>query len=602
MSHLISCQSASKRFGSKPLFENLTFAIGEGERIGLIGPNGSGKSTLVQILAGLIPPDEGTVAHRKQLRLGYVPQEPSFASATNALAVVMDAIGEQPGEDYEKESRAIVTLGRVGFASYDVEAETLSGGWRKRLAIARELVREPDVLLLDEPTNHLDLDGIVWLEKLLMAASFSSVVVSHDRYFLENFATDMAEINPVYPDGLFRVHGDYAEFLLKREEFLHAQLKEREALENKVRREVEWLRRGAKARTTKSKARIDNAERMIEDLQDIKSRTVERAADIDFTASGRKTKRLLAGERVSKELGGKPLFRDLDLVLRPGTRLGLVGPNGSGKTTLLRVLADEVAIDSGTIERADLLRIVYFDQFRARLDPEVSLRRALAPDADTVLYRDRPIHVAGWAKRFLFRAEQLDVPVSRLSGGERARAVIARLMLQPADLLLLDEPTNDLDIPTLEVLEDSLMEFTGAIVLVTHDRYMLDRVSTQVLGLDGGGGWGLFADYSQWEDWRLEQQRQPAMRSEAAPSALSQPATAAPRKKLSYMEAREYDGIEDRIHEAEALLAALQADIQSPGVTSDPARLQQTYEKMQGAQSEVDRLYERWAELEAKIG
>jgi ATP-binding cassette subfamily F protein uup len=514
--------------------------------------------------------------------------------------VVLDAIIDEHGEEYEKESRAIVTLGRAGFTAHDVEAGTLSGGWRKRLAIARELVREPDVLLLDEPTNHLDLDGIVWLEKLLMGAPFSCLVVSHDRYFLENVATDMAEINPIYPEGIFRVRGDYAEFLLKREEFLHAQTKEREALENKVRREVEWLRRGAKARTTKSKARIDTAERMIEDLQDIKSRTIERAADIDFTASGRKTKRLLAGEGITKELGGKTLFRDLDLVLRPGTRLGLVGPNGSGKTTLLRVLAGEVPVDTGTVQPADFLRVVYFDQFRARLDPEVSLRRALAPDADTVLYRDRPIHVAGWAKRFLFRAEQLDVPVSRLSGGERARAVIARLMLQPADLLLLDEPTNDLDIPTLEVLEESLMEFPGAIVLVTHDRYMLDRVSTQVLGLDGRGGWGLFADYSQWEEWRSEKERQSAAKQEPPPSASAQPA-AAPKKKLSYMEAREYDSIEDRIREAEAKVAALQADMQSPEVTSDATRLQNTYESMQAAQHEVENLYERWAELEAKI-
>jgi ATP-binding cassette subfamily F protein uup len=600
MSHLISCQAISKAFGAAPLFENVTLAIGEGERVGLIGPNGSGKSTLVQILAGLQQPDGGQVVYRKQLRLGYVPQEPAFYPELTAHDVVIAALADEHAEDYEKESRAEVVLGRVGFDNPAVHAGTLSGGWRKRLAIARELVREPDVLLLDEPTNHLDLDGILWLEKLVSGAPFATLIVSHDRYFLENIATDMAEINRIYPEGLFRVRGTYSEFLLKRDEFLHAQSREREALENVVRREVEWLRRGPKARTTKSKSRIDAAERMIEDLADMKTRAVDRAADIDFTASGRKTKRLLAAEGLSKTLGGKTLFRDLDVVLRPGTRLGLVGPNGSGKTTLLRTFAGEVPAGAGTIERADFLRIVYFDQHREQLDPAVPLRRALAPDGDSVLYRDRPVHVAGWAKRFLFRSDQLDVAVGRLSGGERARAVIARLMLQPADLLLMDEPTNDLDIPTLEVLEESLLDFPGSLVLVTHDRFMLDRVSTTVLGLDGEGGWGLFADYSQWEQARSDRTK-----SAAAKLATTEQKPVAPvppsRKKLSYMEAREYDTIEDKIHEAESVLATRQRALHDPDVTRDPQRLQEAYSAMEAAQAEVDRLYARWAELEAKL-
>ena len=599
MSHLISCQAITKSFGAAPLFENVTLAIAEGERVGLIGPNGSGKSTLVQILTGLQQPDSGQVVYRKQLRLGYVPQEPVFEAGATAREVVMGALHDDHAEEYEKESRADVVLGRVGFDDSSVRAGTLSGGWRKRLAIARELVREPDVLLLDEPTNHLDLDGILWLEKLVTGASFASLIVSHDRYFLENIATDMAEINRIYPEGLFRVRGTYSEFLLKRDEFLHAQSREREALENVVRREVEWLRRGPKARTTKSKSRIDAAERMIEDLADMKTRAVERAADIDFTASGRKTKRLLAAEALTKSLGGKTLLRNLDVVLRPGTRLGLVGPNGSGKTTLLRMFAGEVAPDTGTIEKADFLRIVYFDQHREQLDADVTLRRALAPEGDIVLYRDRPVHVAGWARRFLFRSEQLDVAVGRLSGGERARAVIARLMLQPADLLLMDEPTNDLDIPTLEVLEESLLEFPGSLVLVTHDRFMLDRVSTTVLGLDGEGGWGLFADYSQWEQARSERSKPVASKTPAAEQKQTTPAPA--RKKLSYMEAREYDAIEEKIHEAESALAVHQAALQNPEVMRDPQQLQEAYAAMQAAQADVDRLYERWAELEAKL-
>ncbi len=283
--------------------------------------------------------------------------------------------------------------------------------------------------------------------------------------------------------------GNYSEFLEKREDFLEAQKKQTEALATKVRREIEWLRRGPKARTGKSRARIDSAGRLIEEFSAANQRARGGTAKIDFTASDRKTKRLIEAEDIGITLGGRRLFQNLTLTLSPGVRIGLVGANGSGKTTLLKLLAGELEPDEGEIRRADRLQIVSFAQDRgAHLDPSISLRRALCPEGDMVIYRDRTIHVAGWAKRFLFLDEQLEMPVSKLSGGERARVMIARLMLATADVLLLDEPTNDLDIPTLEVLEDSLLDFPGAIVLVSHDRYLLDRVSTIVIGLDGGEG------------------------------------------------------------------------------------------------------------------
>src|SRR6185312_8925523 len=296
-----------------------------------------------------------------------------------------------------------------------------------------------------------------------------------------------------------------------------------EALENRVRTEIEWLRRGPKARATKAKARIDNANKLITELADLNTRTRTASAKIDFLATNRKTKRLVELDHVSYEIGGRMLFANLDFIFTAGKRVGLVGPNGSGKTTLLRLLHGEIQPTNGEIRRADFLRVVYFDQNRV-LDPDVTLRRALAPDSDAVVYQDRVIHVASWAARFLFTSEQLNQPVGRLSGGERARVLIAQLMLQPADLLLLDEPTNDLDIPTLEILEESLLEYTGALALVTHDRYMLDRVSTMVLGLDGRGGAEVFADYLQWEEWQAEG-KQPA-RAEQDGSA-AKPAKAA---------------------------------------------------------------------------
>ncbi len=600
MPPIINAQGISKAFGANPLFQNVSFTVSEGDRIGLIGPNGSGKSTLLRILAGDVRPDGGEIAVRKRIRLSYVEQDSKFKPGATVRSVAQSAMERATVPESERGTRFAETLGRAGFENLEAEASALSGGWQKRLAIAEALVQGPDSLLLDEPTNHLDLAGIEWLEDLLEAASFACVVVSHDRYFLENVATDMAELNRTYPDGLLRVAGSYSRFLEKKEEFLHAQSKRQEALENLVHREIEWLRRGAKARTRKSKARIDKAGELMSELADLNARRRSGTAQIDFSATDRKTKRLIELEDVACKVGDRTLFTGLNCVITAGTRVGLVGPNGSGKTSLLRLIRGETSPASGEIRRADWLRIVYFDQSR-ELDPDVTLRRALAPEGDSVVYQDRLIHVASWAAKFLFLGEQLNQPVGRLSGGERARVLIAQLMLQPADVLLLDEPTNDLDIPTLDILEESLLEFRGSLVLVTHDRYMLDRVSTVVLGLDGEGGAGLFADYSQWESWIEE--RKEAARNEARPMARvansdsgRQPA----KKKLSYLEAREYETIEQRVADAERVLQAKREQLEDPGIVSDGPRLMTAHAEMEEAQNKVDALYARWAELEKK--
>ncbi len=596
MALLLNTQNLSKSYGADPLFRNLSINVSEGDRLGLVGPNGSGKSTLLEILAGRRAPDSGEVALRKNTRLSYVSQDSRFASGETVRHVIRRALDQTTLAENEKDTREAETLGRAGFRDFDQEAAALSGGWRKRLALAEAIVSNPDILLLDEPTNHLDLAGIEWLEKLLQTASFASIVVSHDRYFLENVATSMAELNRVYAGGLFRVQGNYSVFLEKKSEFLSAQAKRQEVLENRVRIEMEWLRRGPKARATKAKARIDTAHELIGELADLNARSRTSTADIDFSASDRKTKRLIELVDASYGFGGGLLFDKLSFVLTAGSRIGLVGPNGSGKTTLLRLLRDEIAPLAGEIRRAPSLRIVYFDQNRP-LDPELTLRQALSPNSDSVLYQDRPIHVASWAARFLFSSEQLNQPVSRLSGGERARVLIANLMLEPADVLLLDEPTNDLDIPTLEILEESLLEFRGALVLVTHDRYLLDRVSTLVLGLDGTGAAERFADYSQWESWQAERKR-----AKAKPTAAAKTAPAAAKKKLSYLDSREFSTIESRIADAERALSAARARLEDPDVTRDPKRLADSYREMEQAQSSLDALYARWVELEEKIG
>jgi ABC transport system ATP-binding/permease protein len=601
---IINAQDISKAFGSTLLFQHVSFTVSEGDRIGLIGPNGSGKSTLLRILAGDEDLDSGEIAVRKRVRLAHVLQNSKFASGDTVRSVVEKALDRTGAAGTERGTRFAETLGQAGFDELETPATALSGGWQKRLAIAEALVRSPDILLLDEPTNHLDLAGIEWLEALLRDAAFACVVVSHDRYFLDNVATEMAELNRTYPNGLLRVRGNYSTFLEKKEEFLHSQSKRQEALENLVHNEIAWLRRGAKARTRKSKARIDKAGELMNELADLNQRTRVPTADIDFSATDRKTKRLIELQDVACEIGDRMLFESLNFVITAGMRVGLVGPNGSGKTTLLRLLRGELAATAGEIRRADWLRIVYFDQTR-QLDPDVTLRRALAPDSDSVIYQDRVIHVASWAARFLFTGEQLNQPIGRLSGGERARVLIAQLMLQPADVLLLDEPTNDLDIPTLEILEESLLEYRGALVLVTHDRYMLDRVSTIVLGLDGQGEAESFADYPQWESWQAERkQSAKAVRSggnqprRATAAADSSPA----KKKLSYLEAREYATIEQRVAEAEEALQEKRAQLEDPAIASDGPRLLLAHAEMDEAQELADELYSRWAELEQKKG
>ncbi len=615
MPPILNAQGVSKRFGATPLFQNISFAVDEGDRIGLIGPNGAGKSTLLAVLAGEIQPDTGEVAVRRRARIAYVKQISDYAKGDTVRGVVETALQRAAVPEKEHEQKLRETLGRAGFADdgadttirMDAEAASLSGGWRKRLAIAEALVTQPEVLLLDEPTNHLDLEGIEWLESLLRGARLACVVVTHDRYFLENVASEVVELSRVYAEGVLRVRGTYSKFLEGREAYLESQTRMQEGLRNRVRTEIEWLRRGPKARATKAKARIDNAHGLIGKLAEVDARTRIATAGIEFAATDRQTRRLIEMEGVTLSLGGRAIVHDVSFGLTNGMKLGLVGPNGSGKTTLLRGMSGELAPAAGTVRRAANLRIVYFSQMR-EIDASLTLRRALAPDADAVVYQGQVVHVASYAAKFLFTGEQLNQPVERLSGGERARVLIARLMLQPADVLMLDEPTNDLDIPTLEILEESLLEFTGALVLVTHDRYMLDRVANVVLGLDGLGQAQLFADYAQWEEWKQQRPevRNPTGAARAGSLDPQQPAASPEKsdkkKKLSYMEQREFDAIEELVDNADARLAAAHDRLADPAISTHAAALTAALAEMEAAQAQHDAVYERWAELTEKAG
>ena len=598
MSALIYAQRLSKVYGAKRLFHNLTLGVWDHDRLGLIGPNGSGKSTLLKILAGLESPDQGEVSRRRHLRVAYIPQQSDFAPETTVAEILEQAAFHVQRE--ERVARVQETLGRAGFEQDDQLVSQLSGGWRKRLAIACGIVTTPDVVLLDEPTNHLDLEGIQWLERLLAHAPWACMIISHDRWFLEQATNKIAELDSRYPDGILCHDGTYSDFLLTREAYHHTQAQQAQALAGKVRREVEWLRRGPKARTTKAKYRVETAKDLQAELADTTARLRQTKSSMEFVGSGRKTKRLIVAEHLTKAFGPTPLIQDLQVELCPGMTLGVLGCNGSGKSTLLQLLAKQLEPDHGTVTHAVRLQVVYFSQHRDQLDPNLTLRRTLSETGDTVHYQGNSIHLASWAQRFQFRPEQLDLRVGLLSGGEQARAVIARLMLQPADVLILDEPTNDLDIPTLEVLEESLSEFSGALVLVTHDRSMLTTMCTQFIGLDGTGAHGLFAAYDQWEAWLT---RPLAKKNEGTPepSPREDRPRRSPSKKLTYKEHQESNAIEERILEAEDRLERCRATLNDPKVASDHEKVQEAYDELKTAEQDVERLYARWAELEAKL-
>lgn len=615
---LISCQAITKTFGLVPVFKDMDFALSDGDRVAIIGPNGAGKSTLLRIFAGQETSDSGLITARRGLKTAYVPQMDVFDPSKSIRQILEESYKEASHSDAAGPLAEI--MGRARFHNPEALVKELSGGWKKRLAICHALIKEPELLLLDEPTNHLDLEGIEWLEELLERPGFTFAIITHDRYFMENVCSRIVEINPIYPGGNFIVQGGYGEYLRRKAEFMEGQSSQMARMANKLRIETEWLNRGVEARRTKQQARIKSALALKDELNSTTNRSRRQAVEFQFSASHRKTKKLIDVVGIGKSFADRTLFKDLSLTLGPGMRLGLTGPNGSGKSTLLKILQSKLTPDQGAVTTADQLKVVYYDQHRETLPDGLTLKRALAADSDYVQVRDQKVHVAGYAKSFGFRTEQLDTQVSRLSGGERARLLLGRLLQQPADVLILDEPTNDLDINTLEVLEDNLLEFPGAVILVTHDRYLMDRVSTGILGLDGNGGHGFFADYRQYEihqrtrdlsqgmdgrdkEPKLSETRQSSS-SAAASTSSEQDSNKSKRsstKKLSYMEQREWDSMEARILEAEEILALAQAHTQDPSISANAAKLQEACLAAETAQTLVDRLYARWTELEAKL-
>jgi ATP-binding cassette subfamily F protein uup len=456
-------------------------------------------------------------------------------------------------------------------------------------------VRKPDLLLLDEPTNHLDVDAILWLEELLARAPFATLTVTHDRVFLQRVANRILELDRRNANGLLDVRGDYATYLRVKEERLATDAQRELSLRNQLRRETEWLLRGAKARSTKQQARIQRAGALETEVGQLSERNRAQSVRLDFQDSGKNPKRLIEAKGIGKAYGANVLFSHIDLLVTPHSRIGLLGPNGCGKSTLLRTLLGTEQPDTGEVFRAENLQPVTFEQGRESLDPDSTVARTICPEGDHVEYRGALVHIRSYLDRFLFKEEQRDMKVSRLSGGEQSRLLLARLMLKKTNLLVLDEPTNDLDLATLQVLEDCLADFPGAVILVTHDRYFLDRVTNRILafGKDekGRGTLTALAGLDQWEAWFAERKgAAPARRTAAKPSAR--------KRRVGFKEQRELDGIEARVQAAEAARDALRDESEHPDHASDALKLVAILAALEEKQDEVDRLYARWAELE----
>jgi ATP-binding cassette subfamily F protein uup len=600
---LINAHQIAKAFADRPLFQDLSFSVEVGERVGLVGPNGSGKSTLLRLLGGLLDADRGTVSRKRGLRLGFMEQTQTFPAG----ATVLTAVLQKAGDSSEALGKVMEVMAQLNLHQLGDETpvETLSGGWQKRVALARELVLEPELLILDEPTNHLDLSGILWLEDYLARASFAVLMVTHDRLFLQRVCNRILDLDPRNPHDLLSVKGDYLQYLEVKERELAALRRQERVQRNRLRREKEWLSRGAIARQTKQRARIEGAEDLAASVTELQAKNQSRRLELSLGAAEHAPQRLIEATAISKAYDEKRLFSDLDVLITPKTRLALLGDNGSGKSTLIRILLGQEPADRGTIKQAESLKVAYFEQFRETLRPELSVLQNICPEGDYVHVQGQAMHVRSYLDRFSFGGLKAELPVSRLSGGEQARLRLAQLMMQSAQVLILDEPTNDLDRETLDLLEEAIDSFQGAVLLVTHDRDFMDSVANQILAfpVEGVGDSHLrkFSSYFQWERWHAEEKALSAKNIAAKLTGGPAPkAAAAARSRLSYKEKYELENMEATILGLESEIEDLNRRSQDPEVLSDHKKLTEILARLAHLQSELDTRYQRWSELDAR--
>lgn len=604
MAILINAHKLTKFFSSKTLFDGLTFSIESGERIGLIGPNGAGKSTLLKIIAGKTELDGGTLSPQRGLKIGYLEQVPIFTDNATVQSSVLE--GAIDPHDWQEIARAQEIMSKLSLLEGEVHADSpiasLSGGWKKRVALARELLKNPDLLLLDEPTNHLDIESILWLENFLEGAPFATVTITHDRAFLQKVSKKIFELDRRHPDGLLKVDGDYAKYLEVREQLLSVQEKLETKLRNTLRRETEWLKRGAIARLKKQQARIDQAGVLKEKVEELSSRNQVSKVEMQLQKVEKSPKKLIEARNISKSYNEKVVIPPFDLLITPKSRIGLIGKNGCGKSTLIKLLTGAELPDTGTVFHADQLQITYFEQNRESLDQNMSVIKTVCPAGDYIPFGENgTMHVKSYLQKFLFTYEQMDMPVGKLSGGEQSRLLLAKLFLKKSNILVLDEPTNDLDISTLDILQEILEDFNGAIILVTHDRFFLDQACNLLLafGKNKKGEKQItpMVGLNQWEEW-YEDQKSIELNLKTTTKPTSTPAKDnQPKKKLSYKDQYALDHMEENIEKAEKFLAELTKEYEKPENLSDSKKMVELTQKIAEAQAEVDRLYALWEKL-----
>ncbi len=639
---LLSVDNACLAFGHVDLLDHVSFQLDAGERVALIGRNGSGKSSLMRALVGQTALDDGRLWRQAGLITAYVPQEAEFELDRDVFATVADGLGDAARllVDYHAAMVAVAEAGahataemlaRVDALQHEVEAaggwrlnqrveqmlarlglaaevrvSSLSGGGIKRVSLARALVAEPDLLLLDEPTNHLDIDGILWLEGLIRDFRGAVVLITHDRVFLDNVATRIIELDR---GQLASYPGRFSDYQRRKAEELEAEAKAAARFDKVLAQEEVWIRKGVEARRTRNEGRV----RRLEALRRERAARRDRLGNVSLAVDrGEQSGQMVAElTGVSKSFGDRCVVREFSTRILRGDRIGFIGPNGAGKTTLLKLILGEIEPDAGTVRRGTRLSVAYFDQLRAQLDPELPLTEVISPGSEFVEIAGERKHVIGYLGDFLFAPQRARSPVKSLSGGERNRLLLARLFARPANVMVLDEPTNDLDIETLDLLEELLAGYDGTLFLVSHDRAFLDNVVTQVIAAEGEGRWGEYAGgYAEWQ--RVQQERETAREAEretvrrgAAQSAkpAAEPRAASRPAKMSFNDKRELEALPDRIAALEAEQAALHARMADPALyQQEPQEVGRIKSRLDELDNEIEAAMLRWEELETRAG
>jgi ATP-binding cassette subfamily F protein uup len=641
---LYTIAGAQLAFGHVALLDHADFSLEAGERVGLIGRNGAGKSSLLKIVAGLMQPDDGLVTRQQELTSVYVPQEPEFDEQSSVFDTVAGGLAEMRAslDEYDAvahelattpegaahdallarmnalqskldatnawnwRTRVATTLAQIGLDG-DARVGALSGGMQKRVALARALVIDPDILLLDEPTNHLDFDGIRWLEELLLGARAGLFFITHDRAFLDRVATRIVELDR---GRLLSYPGNFSAYQTRKAQQLEVERIENEKFDKLLAQEEVWIRKGVEARRTRSVGRVARLDQMRRERAE--RRNVQGNVKLDVGQGERSGKIVAELTDVTKRYGERTVIERFSTTVMRGDKIGFVGPNGAGKTTLLKLILGEIAPDEGTVRVGTNLQVAYFDQMRAQLDPEKSLSDTISPGSDWIEVNGTRKHVMSYLGDFLFAPERARSPVKSLSGGERNRLLLARLFARPANVLVLDEPTNDLDIPTLELLEELLGDYDGTVLLVSHDRAFLDNVVTSVIASEGEGRWREYV--GGFTDWQVQSERATRLAQEAAAKSAPAPAQrdSAPKEsaggrnaqrtvKLSFKEQRELEALPDTIAALEAEQKAISAQLEDGSIfVKDAKEGARLTERFAAIDDELLAALERWEALEAK--